>query len=164
MSQEETDKIMQPIKKYFDFLFQRDARVISSSTGGSGSFLIVLETKDIRIHFSGDRGTITVQIGPLPSTLNSPNETCDLVIVIMFLTQKRVLINYLENRYDDEKQLERLAKAFRFYHDPILELFKAETFAKEKKALYQVGSEVQVLLTDPQQFAEMKNLSDQSGF
>jgi hypothetical protein len=94
---------------------------------------------------------------------SNAQDWCDLIGAVWFLTQKQVLIaGYLDQRMDDAKQLEQLARVFRYYYDPIIHLFQAETYIKNRESLLLVFRNLKQLFFDPRRNDEKQRLLKQS--
>lgn len=165
MSLKSLDEAREVVRKHFGFLFERGANFIFSDyhAHAFGNFVIVLETDDLRIRFARDRGTMTIGVGTLEATPGWEGEWYDLICVVAFLTKKQVLITgYWDYRFDDEKQLDRLAKVLRFYYTQIAELFEGDVFQKNKAALDLVSEDFQSLIFEPRRRNEEQKLLAQS--
>ncbi len=158
------DEITNLVRKHFGFLFERGVRVIFSDYHANSNFAIVLETTDLRIRFFRERGTIYVHAGPSWATADWSGEPWyDLIVVIAFITQKQVLISeYWKDRFNDDKELERLAEVLLFYYDQIVELFRTDTFLKQKGALDLMKDDIISLHYEPGRRTELQKLLEQS--
>lgn len=166
MSLKSLDEAREVVREHFGFLFERGANFIFSDyhAHAFGNFVIVLETSNLRIRFVRDRGTMTIEVGTLGATLDWDGGLWyDLIFVVAFLTKKQVLITgYWEHRFDDEKQLERLAKVLHLYYTQIAELFEDNVFQKNKAALELVSEDFQSLIFEPRRRNEEQKLLAQS--
>ena len=157
---------MRLIKRHFSFLFEQGARVLSSSQDARafGNIIVELETPDLRVQFIRDRGEIILALETLRSdpAPDSP-DWCDLIGIVWYLTQKRLLIaSYLDNRMDDEKQLEQLAKVFHHFYDQLVALFQVDTYNQNKEGILLLFRDLQQLFIDRHLKDEKQKLLNQS--
>jgi len=142
------DEVLEHLNQPFGFLLNKGFKVFCSDFPGHfDNFAVGLETPDFRIRFNRDRGAISVYIGPNQAQGCWSNDLWDdLIVIIMYLTHNQILISgYWKDRYDVDKQLEQLGKAFYHFYDDIVELYKFDNFPKYKENMNLFGQEVTLL-------------------
>ena len=97
---------------------------------------IVLESNECRVRVLRERGEVLVDAGPLSST----EELYSLVTLIAYLTKEAEQLKVEVPDYDNydariEWQVERMAKILQRYYMQICDLFRKETFDKERANL-----------------------------
>jgi hypothetical protein len=158
------DVALEHIKKYFGFLFEGDIKLLETDLPNHfAGFFIIFEKPEFRIRFVKDRSTITMQIGTHQSGLGwSVDGWYDIVGIIMYLTQQQILITEYMDNVDSDLQLERLGKAFQFFYDQILDLFKPENFLEQEETLHLVLLKSILIAGDPERKAEREKLFEKS--
>jgi hypothetical protein len=165
MSLDNLPTVLEHIKLPFRFLLNKGFKVLHSEFPNSfDNFIVVLETIDLRVRFTRDRGTIGIQVGSHESGIYlAEDQWYGLIAIIMFLSSNQILISgYWEDRFEADKQIKRLANAFYYYYDNIVELFKPENFRRQKDSLDLVRPDVNSLLYDPKRKSERSRLEEQS--
>jgi hypothetical protein len=169
MNLNDYESILGHIRKHFRPLFEKNAKVIYSDWPPKSfdNFAITLELIDFRIRFTRDRSMIAVEIGTLQAEPDWHKDEgglwYDLIDIVMFLTQKQLLITgYWDFKFNTDKQLELLAKVFFYFYDQIIELYKPENFQKDREKLHLVYEDGLSLTFDFQRKEELKSLEVKS--
>ncbi len=152
------------IKRYFGFLFEEESKILDSEFPDHfNNFVIIFERTEFRIRFTRDRLTIRMEIGTHQAVLGwSSDGWYDLISIVMYLTQKQIMISEYSETFDSDIQLERLAKVFRYFYDQIVELYKPENFVKQKEVLTQVNHETFLIMAEPERKFDRKKLKEQA--
>jgi hypothetical protein len=133
--------IFDQVEKHFRYLIDEYGfSVVSKKLYDSfDNAIIVLQSKECRIRVIRERGLVLLDVAPV----SSPEETYGLATLIAYLTKEAEPLNdeVPDYDYDDdddpgsERQVERLARSLQRYYPQIRELFRKETFDKERADL-----------------------------
>ena len=125
------------VEKHFRYLIDKHGfSVVKKKLHDSQYAMIVLQSKECRIRVLREREDIFVDAGPRSST----EEWYDLGTLIAYLTRGTEQVEFEVPDYDDydariEWQVERLVGILQRYHTQICDLFRKETFDKERDDL-----------------------------
>jgi hypothetical protein len=140
MAQDKLQLCTRLVKRHFGFLLA-DAELLFSEYDAQayGGYALVFQAGELRIRFTRDRGAIYLMLGPVWATAGwSGGPWHALCTVISLLIGEQVFVtDYVGRMWQnkDDEQLKRLARAFRFYHHAIVDLFKADAFLSQEAAL-----------------------------
>jgi hypothetical protein len=125
------------VEKHFRYLIDKHGfSVVKKKPYDSQYAMIVLQSKECRIRVLREREDIFVHAGPPSAT----EEWYDLGTLIAYLTRGTEQVEFEVPDYDDynariEWQVKRLADIFHTYYIQICDLFRKETFDKERADL-----------------------------
>ena len=127
MTKRREDQIIQDIKRYFGFLFDkgckfRDVRYFPESFG---NWYVPLESAGYFLRIEKDRGYISILFDP--EKVNGRYQI-GLETLIYYLSKGMHFVGYFEGNtfWGKNKQMERLADLLSKYHDQVANLFETD--------------------------------------
>jgi hypothetical protein len=128
MSKRQEDRIVEDIRHYFGFLFDKGytIREVRYFRESFGNWYILLEASKYFLRIDCDRSYISVLLDP---EKENGRQQIGLETLIYYLSKGKHFVGYLEGNpaWGKNKQLERLAGLLREYHDQIIRLFEIDS-------------------------------------
>jgi len=127
MANRREDRIVENIKRYFGFLFDKGYKVreVRYFPESFGNWYVLLESSKYIVRIDCDRSYISILFDP--EKANSRHHI-GLETLIYYLSKGKHFVGYFEGNpaWGKNKQLERLAGLLNEYHDQIAHLFESD--------------------------------------
>jgi hypothetical protein len=139
--------VIADIKHYFGFLFERGFR-IRSIRHDAGSWIVGLESQDILIDITNDRGEILLSAGNRDcKEKDEKDEMCffDIGTLVFYISEGKIFVeSFSGDLREKDKQFQRLAKILADYIDEII-VIVGKDFEKHKVNLLQTRKVLRAL-------------------
>ena len=122
MANQSEARILEDVKHYFGFLFEKGYQVREIRYSGKAFWHVILESSRSYMRIDCDQYFVSVMFDP--EKINRTNQI-GLGTLIYYLSKGQQFVGYFEGNpaWGKNKQMERLASLLRQYHDQIAPLF-----------------------------------------